>query len=251
MDKYKRLNIARGIFTFIIFVIFGIIICTEKGGDFLIPKVNEKLNNYLTTNYKNIINDINQEETTYKDRKFTMKITDKINENHYFYITYDNGKITDTYKEDYIQGKTLLKEITKDLEKEIYEKTKINAKVNILSSLDEYTTKVQDIILKEKNLLNLKIYSVDINIDLNTWNATNATTTITDTLNKFIEKKINPKSYTITINNLNDITETIEIYNITNDFVNNNNKEKILNDIIKNKKSDLLDEYNINFKHLN
>lgn len=251
MDKYKRLNIARGIFTFIIFVIFGIIICTEKGGDFLIPKVNEKLNNYLTTNYKNIINDTIQEETTYKDRKFTMKITDKINKNHYFYITYDNGKITDTYKEDYIQGKTLLKEIKKELEKEIYEKTKINANVNILSSLDEYTTKVQDIILKEKNLLNLKIYSVDINIDLNTWNATNATTTITDTLNKFIEKKINPKSYTITINNLNDITETIEIYNITNDFVNNSNKEKILNDIIKNKKSDLLDEYNINFKHLN
>lgn len=251
MDKYKRLNIARGIFTFIIFVIFGIIICTEKGGDFLIPKVNEKLNNYLTTNYKNIINDTIQEETTYKDRKFTMKITDKINENHYFYITYDNGKITDTYKEDYIQGKTLLKKITKDLEKEIYEKTKINAKVNILSSLDEYTTKVQDIILKEKNLLNLKIYSVDINIDLDTLNATNATTTITDTLNKFIEKKINPKSYTITINNLNDITETIEIYNITNDFVNNSNKEKIINDIIKNKKSDLLDEYNINFKHLN
>lgn len=251
MDKYKRLNIARGIFTFIIFVIFGIIICTEKGGDFLIPKVNEKLNNYLTTNYKNIINDTIQEETTYKDRKFTMKITDKINKNHYFYITYDNGKITDTYKEDYIQGKTLLKEIKKELEKEIYEKTKINANVNILSSLDEYTTKVQDIILKEKNLLNLKIYSVDINIDLNTWNATNATTTITNTLNKFIEKKINPKSYTITINNLNDITETIEIYNITNDFVNNSNKEKILNDIIKNKQSDLLDEYNINFKHLN
>ena len=201
MDKYKRLNIARGIFTFIIFVIFGIIICTEKGGDFLIPKVNEKLNNYLTTNYKNIINDTIQEETTYKDRKFTMKIKNKINENHYFYITYDNGKITDTYKEDYIQGKTLLKEITNDLEKEIYEKTKINANVNILSSLDEYTTKVQDIILKEKNLLNLKIYSVDINIDLNTWNATNATTTITDTLHKFIEKKINPKSYPITINN--------------------------------------------------
>ena len=70
-------------------------------------------------------------------------------------------------------------------------------------------------------------------------------------VNKFIEKEINPKSYTITINNLDDITETIEIYNITNEFVNNKDKEQILSDIMKNKKSDLLDENNITFKHLN
>ena len=60
MENYKKLNIARGIFTFIIFVIFGIIICTEKGGDYLIPKVNKKLNEYLTTNYSNIINDVSK-----------------------------------------------------------------------------------------------------------------------------------------------------------------------------------------------
>ena len=44
MDKYKKLNIARGVFAFIIFVAFGIIVCTEKGGDLLIPKVKEKIN---------------------------------------------------------------------------------------------------------------------------------------------------------------------------------------------------------------
>ena len=68
---------------------------------------------------------------------------------------------------------------------------------------------------------------------------------ITNTLNTFIEKNIVPKNYTITINNIDEITETIEIYNITNSFVNNKDKEDILNDIINNKNSDLLENNKI------
>ena len=251
MDKYKKLNIARGVFAFIIFVAFGIIVCTEKGGDLLIPKVKEKLNEYITTNYTSIVNDTIQDEITYKDKTFTMKIYDKTNKNHYFYITYDNGKITDTYQEDYIKGKSLLKEIKTTLEKEIYNKTKIEAKVNILSSLDEYTSRVQNLILKEDNLEGLKFYTLSINIDLRTWDEVSASKEITDMLNTFIKYNINPKSYIITINNLKEITESIEIKNIDNDFINNEYKEQILSDIINNKKSDLLDKYNITFKHLN
>mgnify|MGYP003301032597 CR=1 FL=1 len=251
MDKYKKLNIARGVFAFIIFVAFGIIVCTEKGGDLLIPKVKEKLNEYITTNYTSIVNNTIQDEITYKDKTFTMKIYDKTNKNHYFYITYDNGKITDTYQEDYIKGKSLLNEIKNTLEKEIYNKTKIEAKVNILSSLDEYTSRVQNLILKEDNLEGLKFYTLSINIDLRTWDEVSASKEITDMLNTFIKYNINPKSYIITINNLKEITESIEIKNIDNDFINNEYKEQILSDIINNKKSDLLDEYNITFKHLN
>ena len=110
MNNYKKLNIFRGIFAFIIFVIFGIIIFTEKGGDIFIPKIQEKLNTYLLTNYQNIIGKTIQEEITYKDRTFTMKIIDKLNKEHYFYIIYDNGKITDTYQKDYQEGKQLLRE---------------------------------------------------------------------------------------------------------------------------------------------
>lgn len=251
MEKYKRLTIARGIFTFIIFIIFGVIICTEKGGKFLIPKVQEKLNEYLTTNYKHIIHNTIQNEIIYKDRKFTMKITDKINENHYFYVTYSNGKITDTYNEDYQKGKTLLNEITKKLENEIYNKTNINVKVKILDSLDNYTSKVQELILNEENLINSKIYSLNLNIDLKPWNGINAAIVITNTLNTFIDNNINPKSYTITINNLDEITESIEINNIKNDFVNNINKIEILDDIIENTNSDLVKNNKITFKHLN
>ena len=251
MNNYKKLNIARGIFAFTIFVIFGIIIFTEKGGDIFIPKIQEKLNEYLLTNYQGIVDKTIQEEIIYKNRTFTMKIIDKLNKDHYFYITYNNGKITDTYQTDYQEGKKLLDKITKNLEKEIYTKTKINTKVKILDSLDNYTSKVQELILNEKNLINSKIYSLEINIDLKPWNGTNAAIMITNTLNTFIEKNIVPKNYTITINNIDEITETIEIYNITNSFVNNKDKENILNDIINNKNSDLLENNKITFKHLN
>lgn len=251
MDKYKRLNIARGAFVFIIFVAFGIIICTEKGGDLLIPKVKEKLNEYIATNYTSIVNNTIQDDIIYKDKTFTMKIYDKTNKNHYFYITYDNGKITDTYQEDYLKGKSFLNEIQNNLENKIYNKTKIKAKVNILSSLDKYTSRVQKLILEEKDLEKIKFYSLSINIDLKTWDEINASKEITNILNTFIKHNINPKSYTITINNLREITESIEISNIDNDFINNEYKEQILSDIINNKKSDLLDEYNITFKHLN
>ena len=251
MNEYKKLNIARSIFAFIIFVIFGVIIFTEKGGDIFIPKIQEKLNLYLATNYKNIIDKTIQEDIIYKDRTFTMKVIDKLNKEHYFYITYNNGKITDTYKTDYEEGKNLLNKITKNLEQEIYKKTKINAKVNILDSLDEYTSKVQELILNENDLINKKIYSIELNIDLKPWNEINAAIVITNTLNKFKENNINPKNYTITINNIDEITESIEIYNINNNFINNKNKEKILKDIINNKKSELLENNNITFKHLN
>ena len=46
-----------------------------------------------------------------------MKVTNKLNKNHYFYITYSNKKITDTYKEDYLEGRTLLTKTSNNLEK--------------------------------------------------------------------------------------------------------------------------------------
>ena len=55
-----------------------------------------------------------------------------------------------------------------------------------------------------------------------------------------------PKSYTITITNKNDITESIEIKNITKEV-----SKEIINDIINDEKSDLLKENKITYKYLN
>ena len=72
--------------------------------------------------------------------------------------------------------------------------------------------------------------------------------TITNKINNFLDNftNITPKSYTITITNKNDITESIEIKNITKKV----NKD-IISDIINDEKSDLLKDNKITYKYLN
>ena len=68
------------------------------------------------------------------------------------YITYKNGKITDTYKEDYLEGKSLLNNLNNNMTKEINNKTKDTYKINFISTLDNYNSQVQDKIINENNL---------------------------------------------------------------------------------------------------
>jgi hypothetical protein len=173
-----------------------------------------------------------------------MKVESKENENHYFYINYYNKKITDTYKKDYVEGKNLLMHIKKKLKKDINSKTNANCDIEITNTLDKYTSIVQERIIKEDNLLELKFFIVKKELIIDDWNEEN----ITNKINKFIDKftDITPKSYTITITNKDDPTESIEIKNITD-----NVSKEIISDIINDKKSDLLKENKITYKYLN
>lgn len=242
MNKQKKLLIERGIFVFIVFVLLGIIVFTEKFGSILIPKVTKKINNYIEDKYKN--NDFKTNEVTFKNTTYTMKVESKENKNHYFYIKYYNKKITDTYKKDYIEGKNLLDHIKKKLKKDINQKTNTNCDIEITSTLDKYTDIVQEKIIKEDNLLELKFYIIKKELVIDKWDEEN----ITNKINHFIDKfeNITPKSYTITITNKDDLTESIEIKNITNKV-----SKDIISDIIKDKKSDLLKENKITYKYLN
>ena len=62
---------------------------------------------------------------------------------------------------------------------------------------------------------------------------------------------ITPKNYTLTITNQKEITNSIEIANITTEFINNPHKEEIIRDIINDKKSLLLKESKITYKYKN
>lgn len=242
MNKQKKLSFERGIFVFIVFVLLGVIVVTEKFGNIMIPKIEKKINTYIEDNYKNL--NLKTNNVTFKNTTYTMKVESKENKNHYFYINYYNRKITDTYKKDYVEGKNLLNYIKKELKKEINDKTNANCDIEITSTLDKYTEIVREKIIKEDNLLELKFYIIKKELIIDKWDAE----TITNKINSFIDKfnNITPKSYTITITNKNDLTESIEIKNITKKV----NKE-IINDIIKDKKSDLLKENKITYKYLN
>lgn len=242
MNKQKKLTLQRGIFVFIVFVALGVIVVTEKFGNIMIPKVTKKLNTYIEENYKDL--NLNTNEVTYKNTTYTMKVESKENKHHYFYINYYNKKITDTYKKDYIEGKNLLNYIKKKLKKDINTKTNINCDVEITSTLDKYTNIVREKIIKEDNLLELKFYIIKKELIIDKWDEETITNKINNFLSNFTD--ITPKSYTITVTNKDDITESIEIKNITKEV-----SKEIINDIIKDEKSDLLKENKITYKYLN
>lgn len=249
MDKQKKLVFERSIFVFIICVIFGVIIVTEKMGGLLIPKVTKKMNTYIEEKYNK--EEFKYSPVTYKNTTYTMKVSSKDNKNHYFYVKYFGKKLSDTYKKDYKEGKKLLDYLKDKLKKDIMKKTSTSCDIEITSTLDEYTNIVRERIIKEDNLLELKFYKIKKELIITDWNKENITLEITNLINNYKENNITPKSYTIIITNKKDITKSIEIKNITEEFIDNSSNKEIINDIINDEKSDLLKNNKITYKYLN
>ena len=80
------------------------------------------------------------------------------------------------------------------------------------------------------------------------WNSTEITNSINNLIYKFNEKNITPKNFQIRITNKEDITESITIKNIKNNFVLIQNNEQIIKDILNNNNSNLLKQYEITYK---
>ena len=250
MKKQKKLLFARSIFVLIIIILFGTIIITEKAGGILIPKAEKKFNEYLEKNYKKEKNNFIIGKITYKNTTYKVKVMNKLNKNHYFYIKYYHKKITDTYKDDYVKGNSILSYTKKKLKKEIEEKTTTSCNIEIPNTLDKYTTTVQNRIINNDNLLELKFYNIKKEILIKEWNSKEIIKRIDKTINVYKENNITPKNYIIIITNKDDITESIEI-KLTEDFIDNNNKEKIIDDIIDDNNSKILKENKITYKYLN
>ena len=251
MQKQKRLLFARNVFLFIIFVCFGVIIVTEKSAGLLIPKVEKKMQEYLNTIYSELKDSIKLGKVTYDRTIYKMKVTSVKNKNHYFYIYYNNKKMTDTYKKDYSEGGQLLKTIQKDLEQDIRKKTSTSVKVSIISTLDKYTSLVQDKIITEDNLLELKFYNIEKDLTIKDWTSKEILTSISELVTKCQNNNITPKSYTFTITNSKDITQSIQISNITEEFINSKDNEQIINDILEDNNSKLVKNNKIKYKYLN
>ena len=249
MNK-NSLIYGRAIFTLIIIIAFGLIIINEKGGKIFLPKVTNKINDYINDNFTQIKEEIKIDKIDYKNKIFTAKIVSKNNKNLYFYIIYKDKKLNDTYKKDYTEGNSILKYLSNKIEEEIYEKTNIKYKVYPIATLDKYTDNVKNQIIKEKELLSLKYYYLEkeITIDLTNENIVNE---ITKYIKSNEENNIKPKYYKFIIIDKNDSTNVIQISNITEEFINNNNKEQLINEILNKNNSDLLKNSKIKYKYLN
>ena len=247
MKEQKKLTISMSIFTFIIFVAFGTIIVTEKTSPLFIPKIEKKLTEYLNKEYPEIKDELKIENTKYKNTIYTMKVTSKKNKNLSFNINYSNKKISDTYENDYLKGKTFLKHINKNIQKEIKQKTKKNYKTEINTNLNEFTTSISDKILKEENLSNLRIYTLEKNIYIQNFTPQILSSEIINSIKELESQEITPRTYTFIINDKDN--KTLKITNFTYKTIENNQYNQIINDIINNNNTELLKKNRIKFKY--
>ena len=112
MNSKNSLILGRGIFLILIIVVFGLIIVNEKKEDILKGRAEEKINDHLKENYSTLSANIGK--ISYQNNTFTKKISSPKNKNLYFYISYKDKKVTDTYQKDYIeQIKMLMPKKTK------------------------------------------------------------------------------------------------------------------------------------------
>ena len=250
--QQQKLKLQMFIFTVFIFVAFGLIIINEKTASFLIPKVEKNMNNYITEKYKDLNNNINKSKVTYNATKYTMKVTNKKNKYHYFYIYYKDKKITDTYKKDYIEGNQLLKHTSTIIQKEINNKTNNNKYlITINQKLNNFTKEIQERIIKEDNLINLRVYNIEKEYKIDKINNDNISKIIKEEITSLEKDKITPRTYKFIFTEKKDITNSLEISNITYKFLDNNSFNEIINDIINDNNSKLVKNTGIEYKYLN
>ncbi len=248
MNEQRKLTMQMAIFFLIVFVTFGTIIVKEKSTTLFLPKIESSINEYITDNYSSL--NVTKGKVTYKDDKYTMKVTDKFNKNLYFYVTYSNKKITDTYEKDYLKGQSIITYLNKKIETSIKEKTNKTYKVEINNTYNNFSTKVKETLNKEQNLESLKIYTLKSEITTS-WNTNTITKHISATMTTLNSKNITPKNYSFTITDKTDITKSVIINNLTYELVKNNTLTNIINDIINNEKTTILSDNKITYEYLN
>lgn len=251
MKQDKKLMLGMILLFLICFVSFGVIIVNEKMAPYYIPKIDNKLNEYLKEKYSNILNDVKIGTTKYERTKYNLIVSNKENKNLNFRVYYDNKKITDTYNKDYLEGKTLLKYFESKTEKDINKLIPGDYDVSINNTLDKFTATVYDTLLKSSSILDLRIYNLTVSISVNKFNGEDVSNNILklyDRLNKF---SITPKTFSFIITDKNDITKAVRIDNIMNTNFDSGSINQIIDDIINEKESTLLSENNITYKYLN
>ena len=246
MKQDKKLMLGMTLLFLITFVSLGTLVATEKLSPYFTNKMKEKFETYIEKEYKDEKDEFKIEKITYKNQKYQAKVSNKGNKNLYFIISYQNKKITDTYKKDYLKGKTLLNTIEKELEQKI--KREMNKKViiNFPLTLDKYTTQVKENLIKN-DLNNINLYNIEFSIN-NNLEPNSITEKIQNIIQKLNSININPNEYKITINNKN---KTLTINNLTTQTLEKNNLLQIINDIINNNESDIIKTNNITYEYTN
>ena len=246
MRQDKKLMLGMTILFLITFIFFGTLVTTEKLAPYYTDKIKERFENYIKENYKEENNNLKIGKISYKNQQYKAKVSNKNNKDLYFTITYQNKEITDTYKKDYLEGKTLLNELEKNLEEKIKENTDQSITISIPLSLDKYTNKIQENLINN-NLENTKIYDIEFTINSNI-EIISIVNKIEEIIAELSSMNIYPNHYNITINNKKS---KLTINNLTNNTIEKTTLTKIISDIITNNESDIIKTNNISYQYTN
>ncbi len=247
MKKQLKLTLSMALLFLVTFVSFGTIIINEKKEELFMPHIKNKLINYLEKNYKeqsNLTTNI-----SYNKDKFILKVISEENKNYYFNIYYKDKKITDSYQEDYIKGNTYFKYLEKKLQKDIKKNLDIKTTIDIATTLDSMTSKIRKKVLIDEDIKSLKIYTLSSELIVEQWDTISITNDITTFINKLEKEDIKPNSYILTITNSNNLNQSVEITNITIDLIKNNKLNLVIDDIINDINSKLLQQEKITYKY--
>ena len=195
----------------LVIIFFGIIIVREKVPSIKSKTVEEDINTYYEENYKGL--DVSRGDLKYSkdDNSYSITYYNKDYEELNFAITSINNKITDNYKENYVKGKEVLNNASKevlDKYKEIFKNTNFqNIKIEF-KDLDKYS-KAEAIDILEGNIYNTGYYSVSYYVKVDSLDELYLNNLINSFNSIALSNGLNTNNYSVTFDN-NGIIKIVE-----------------------------------------
>ena len=195
----------------IIIIFFGFIIVREKVPSIKSKTVEEDINTYYEENYKRL--DVSRGDLKYNkdDNSYSITYYNKDYGELNFAITSINNKITDNYKENYVKGKEVLRNASKevlDKYKEIFKNTNFqNIKIEF-KDLDKYS-KAEAIDILEGNIYNTGYYSVSYYVKVDSLDDVYLNNLINSFNSIALSNGLNTNNYSVTFDN-NGIIKIVE-----------------------------------------
>ena len=195
----------------IIIIFFGFIIVREKVPTLKSKTVEEDINTYYEENYEDL--DVSKGDLKYNkdDNSYSITYYNKDYEELNFTITSLNNKITDNYKENYVKGKEVLNNASKevlDKYKEIFKNTNFqNIKIEF-KDLDKYS-KAEAIDILEGNIYNTGYYSVSYYVKVDSLDDVYLNNLINSFNSIALSNGLNTNNYSVTFDN-NGIIKIVE-----------------------------------------
>ena len=195
----------------LVIIFFGIIIVREKVPSIKSKTVEEDINTYYEENYKGL--DVSRGDLKYSkdDNSYSITYYNKDYEELNFTITSLNNKITDNYKDNYVKGKEVLRNASKevlDKYKEIFKNTNFqNIKIEF-KDLDKYN-KAEAIDILEGNIYNTGYYSVSYYVKVDSLDEVYLNNLINSFNSIALSNGLNTNNYSVTFDN-NGIIKIVE-----------------------------------------